>query len=95
METSFGAMAVTTLEAPDVAQTLVLLISSDHSFDVWYRERLHELHGINLVGYERFSPSMPPQNPDVHFDWVSDSDVVESPSSTLMVKSRKDKDDER
>ena len=95
METSFGATAVTTLEAPDVAQVLGLLISSDHSFDVWYRERLHELHGINLVGYERFSQSMPPQNPDVHFDWVSNSDVVESSSNIIMARRRKDDDDER
>ena len=95
MENSLGATAVTTLEAPDVARALGLLISSDHAFDIWYRERLHELHGIHLVGYERYSQSMPPQDPDVHFDWVANSAMVEDTSSTFMMKSRQDKDDER
>ncbi len=89
METSFGATAVTTLEAPDVAKALGLLISSDHAFDIWYRERLHELHGIHLVGYERYSQSMLPQDPDIHFDWVADSAIAEGPSSTFMIKSEK------
>jgi hypothetical protein len=37
------------LEAPNVDRALGQVIASDHSFDVWYRERLQELHGITLV----------------------------------------------
>src|SRR4030065_2687634 len=55
VDTAFGAMAVTTLEAPDVAQALGQIIASDIPFDIWYRERLQELHGINLAGYEEFA----------------------------------------
>lgn len=96
METSFGATAVTTLEAPDVAQALALLIASDRTFDAWYRERLQELHGVSLVGYEQFSQPIPqPRNQEVHFEWAMNSSKVGSPPDTLMAKARKEKDDER
>jgi hypothetical protein len=71
VETAFGATAVTTLEAPDVAQALGQIIASEIPFDVWYRERLQKLHGINLAGYEQFSQPTPlPQNHAVHFEWT-------------------------
>jgi hypothetical protein len=74
VETAFGATAVTTLEAPDVAQALGKIIASDCSFDIWYRERLLELHGINLSGYEQFArPTPPTQNQEVHFEWALNS----------------------
>jgi hypothetical protein len=74
VETAFGATSVTTLEAPDIAQALGQIIASDRSFDIWYRERLVELHGINLAGYERFSQPTPlPQNQEVHFEWTLNS----------------------
>ena len=39
-------------------------------FDVWYRERLQELHGINLDGYEQYlQPTQVPLSQDVYFDW--------------------------
>jgi hypothetical protein len=70
VETSFGSTAVTTMEAPDVAQALGQIIASNLSFDIWYRERLQELHGINLAGYEQFLQPVPlPQNQEIHFDW--------------------------
>src|SRR4030042_1156346 len=59
VDTAFGATAVTTLEAPDVAQALGQIIASVLPFDVWYRERLQELHGVNLAGYEQFSQRTP------------------------------------
>ena len=37
VETAFGATAVTTLEAPDVAQALGQIIASILPFDIWYR----------------------------------------------------------
>lgn len=74
METSYGATAATTIEAPDMAQALNLLINSDRSFDVWYRNRLHELHGIDLAGYEQIPRrNTQPQNLEVHFEWPPNS----------------------
>ena len=70
-ETAFGATAVTTLEAPDVAKAFGRIIASQLPFDVWYREQLQELHGINLVGYEQFAqPTSLPPNQEVHFEWT-------------------------
>jgi hypothetical protein len=74
VDTAFGATAVTTLEAPDVAQALGQIIASDLPFDVWYRERLQELHGVNLAGYEQFTQRTPlPQGQEVHFEWSTNS----------------------
>jgi hypothetical protein len=74
VDTAYGATAVTTLEAPDVAQALGQIIASDLPFDVWYREKLQELHGINLSGYEQFAQRAPPSaNQEVHFEWTLNS----------------------
>jgi hypothetical protein len=71
VETAFGATAVTTLEAPDVAQALGQIIASILPFDIWYREKLLELHGVNLTGYERFAqPSPLPPNQELLFEWT-------------------------
>lgn len=71
VETTFGATAVTTLEAPDVAQALGQIIASDLPFDVWYREKLLELHGVNLAGYEQFAQPTPlPPNQELLFEWT-------------------------
>jgi len=70
---AFGSAAVTTLEAPDVAQALGQIIASVLPFDIWYREQVQELHGINLAGYEMFSKRSPPsQQQQVHFEWTPD-----------------------
>jgi len=71
VETTYGSTAVTTLEAPNVAQSLGQIIASDLPFDVWYRERIQELHGVNMSGYEQFAQPTPlPQNQEVHFEWI-------------------------
>ena len=71
VETAFGATAVTTLEAPNVAKALGQIIASVLPFDVWYREKLQELHGVNLAGYEQFAQPAPlPLNQEVHFEWT-------------------------
>ena len=71
VETAFGATAVTTLEAPDVAQALGQIIASILPFDVWYREKLLELHGVNLSGYEQFAQPTPlPLNQELLFEWT-------------------------
>lgn len=74
VETAFGATAITTLEAPDVARALGQIINSHLPFDTWYRDRLHELHGINLVGYAQFAQTtLQPENQEVHFEWKLDT----------------------
>ena len=76
VETTYGSTAVTTLEASNVDQALGQIITSNIPFDAWYRERLHELHGINLAGYETFvQPVSPPQNQELLFEWVLTSSV--------------------
>ena len=70
VNTAFGATAVTTLEAPDVALALGQIIASVLPFDLWYRKQLLDLHGINLAGYEQFAQPTPlPQDQEVHFEW--------------------------
>ena len=70
VDTAFGATAVTTLEAPNVALALGQIIASVLPFDLWYRNQLLELHGINLAGYEQFAQPTPlPQDQEVHFEW--------------------------
>ena len=74
VDTAFGATSVTTLEAPDIAQALGQIISSDLPFDVWYRDRLQELHGVNLAGYEQFAlPTPLPPNQELLFEWKMSS----------------------
>jgi len=71
VESVYGATSVTSLEAADVGQALGQIISSRLPFDRWYRERLQELHGINLSGYEQFvQPELPPQNQELLFEWT-------------------------
>ena len=75
VETAYGSTAVTTLEAPDVDRALGQIITSNLPFDVWYRERLQELHGINLAGYEQFAqPAPTPTKSRVTFEWTLNSD---------------------
>ena len=76
VETNFGSIAVTTLEAPDVDRALGLIIASEIPFDVWYRERLQKLHGIHLAGYEQFAQPTPiPDNQELLFEWTLISSV--------------------
>jgi hypothetical protein len=71
VETAFGSVAVTTLEAPDVDRALGQIISSKRPFDRWYREQVRELHGINLAGYEQFRQQAPlPANHELIFEWT-------------------------
>ena len=75
VETAFGSAAVNTLEAPNVDRALGQIIASLLPFDVWYRERLQELHGVNLAGYEQFSRPMPaPHNQELLFEWTLNPD---------------------
>ena len=72
LETAFGSAATTTLEAPDIGFVLGQLISSNVPFDRWYRERLEEMHGISLAGYEKFAqPQAPIQLHELLFVWTT------------------------
>lgn len=74
VEGAFGSAAVTTLEAPDVNRALGQIINSVSPFDIWYREQLQELHGINLAGYEQFAQQAPtPLNQELFFEWTLNS----------------------
>lgn len=71
VETAFGAAAVTTLEAPDVDRALGQIIASAGPFDRWYREKVRELHGINLAGYEHYLQHTPlPPEQELIFEWT-------------------------
>jgi hypothetical protein len=70
VENPFGSTSVTTLEAPDVTWTVTEMISSDRPFERWYRERLQDLHGVNLASYEKFARPVPPAAPqELLFEW--------------------------
>jgi hypothetical protein len=71
VESAFGSAAVTTLEATDVGRVFSQIATSELPFDLWYRERLQELHGVTLTGYERFSkPVPPPHDQELLFEWT-------------------------
>jgi len=71
VESTFGSAAVNTFEAPNVNQALGQIIASLLPFDIWYREQLQELHGVNLAGYEQFAQPMPlPHNQELLFEWT-------------------------
>lgn len=71
VETTFGATSMTTLEANDVGQALCQIITSILPFDRWYREKILDLHGINLTGYEQFIHHEPLQrNQELLFEWT-------------------------
>lgn len=82
-ETPYGATSITTLEAPNIAQALGNLIASTRSFDAWYRQRLRELHGVDLRGYELYSQPWPlPRDQQVYFEWELDDASDGSSTST-------------
>jgi hypothetical protein len=83
VETAYGSAAVTTLEAPDVAEALGQIITSDLPFDRWYRERVRALHGINLAGYEQYAQDEAPrQAHELLFDWASSTRPPKDPAPT-------------
>lgn len=76
VETSFGSTAVTTIEASDIGRAFYQITVSNLPFDRWYREHVHEIHGINLAGYEQFvMPEPIPENQELLFEWELTSSV--------------------
>ena len=48
-ETPNGTMAVVYLEADDIGKAMQGMASSEEPFDVWFRERIEEIHGVDLA----------------------------------------------
>lgn len=66
-----GPMAVVFHDGPGAKVFLQRLARSEHPFDVWFRERICEYHGIDF--------SQPPQipAPELVLDWrLRDTDVA-------------------
>lgn len=71
VETAFGSSVVMTIEASDMGLVLGQIIGSAFPFDLWYREQVQELYGVNLAGYEQFlQPAPPATDQKVHFEWA-------------------------
>jgi len=71
IESPTGSASVTTLEALDVDLALAQMIGSSRPFERWYRERLQDLHGVNLTHYVEFAAPTPPAQPqELLFEWV-------------------------
>jgi hypothetical protein len=48
-ETPDGTVAVVYIEADDVGAAMQGVATSQEPFDVWFRERLNEIHGFDLA----------------------------------------------
>jgi hypothetical protein len=55
-ETPNGTAAVVYLEADDLGPAMHGIASSQEPFDVWFRERMEEIHGVDLA-----EPAPPPK----------------------------------
>lgn len=50
VQTPVGVAVRVSIEAADVGRALAELAASTESFDRWYKDKLHELHGFHLSG---------------------------------------------
>jgi hypothetical protein len=48
-ETPDGTVAIVYIEADDVGAAMQGVATSQEPFDVWFRERLNEIHGFDLA----------------------------------------------
>ena len=62
-QTPQGDVAVVYLEAQDIPHVFEAYASSQEPFDVWYREQLKDIHGVD------FSQPLPGPLPEVFIDW--------------------------
>jgi hypothetical protein len=70
VESAYGSTAVTTLEAVDLDRALGQIVTSILPFDRWYRERVQELHGVDIAGYKQFSQRIQlPHDQELLFEW--------------------------
>jgi hypothetical protein len=64
-QTPMGSMVIVRFETPDVEAAFAGLAQSDNAFDVWFRERVLEITGVDLA-----APSDDPL-PEVILSWTS------------------------
>ncbi len=64
-QTPMGSMVIVRFECPDVEAAFAGLAQSDDAFDVWFRERVLEITGVDLA-----APSDDPL-PEVILTWQS------------------------
>jgi hypothetical protein len=62
-ETPMGALVVVRFESPDIEMGFARLAESTDDFDVWFKDRVKELTGVDLG-----APSEDPL-PEVILDW--------------------------
>lgn len=71
VETEFGSAVMMTIESADVGNMLAKIFSSVLPFDLWYREQVQEMYGVNLARLEQFlQPAQLPIEQKVHFEWA-------------------------
>jgi hypothetical protein len=59
-ETPDGTVAIIYMEADDVGRAMQAIATSDAPFDQWFRERVKDVHGIDL------SAGPPPKVEQIH-----------------------------
>jgi hypothetical protein len=69
VESPFGSDSVMTLEARNPVLALAEIIGSDLPFESWYRERLQDVHRINLARYEEFVRPAADNAQELLFEW--------------------------
>ena len=62
-QTLQGDMAIVYLEAQDIPRVFEGYASSQEPFDVWFREQVKAIHGVD------FSQPLPGPLPEVFIDW--------------------------
>lgn len=62
-QTPMGSLVLVRFEAPDIEAAFARLASSTDEFDVWFRERVKEITGVDLA-----APSDAPP-PEIILDW--------------------------
>jgi hypothetical protein len=62
-QTPQGDMAIVYLEAQDIPRVFEGYASSQEPFDVWFREQVKDIHGVD------FSHPLPGPLPQVVIDW--------------------------
>ena len=62
-QTPQGDMAIVYFEAPDIPRVFEGYGSSQEPFDVWFREQVKDIHGVD------FSQPLPGPLPEAFLDW--------------------------
>ena len=69
-QTPMGAQVLVRFECPDVEKAFGEFAQSNEPFDLWFRERVKELSGVDLA-----EPSEDPL-PELIFDWTAQPEAA-------------------